>query len=1383
MRYFNYFKKRFCLPLLFVLGLNFGLAQNLNITSSGGETGTSGSNWSLTGNTLTVTGTANIRASVIVNALANGNLTVVGNTSTFSVTVSEAITATGNNTLTVGSATNTGTITFNAVTSFAGPVNLYGGSINMDQNMTCTSSGSPILLQSTGAIDIAASRKVQSNSGNITLRSNSGGTVLSNASSIILNNSSSLLSQGGNITLGGNFTGAQGTGLYATSGNAPAILIDGGTISAAGGNIKLYGKCDVFYDDGIRLTGTINTTGIGTIELYGEAYGGVSGSNTFFGGVTFGTENTTVSTVNGNLTIEGILTNTNSSSASGLNFYRNAGGNGSLSIQLLSKTGNIQVSGRKAPSAASKGIGQCSQGNVYIGSPKDNSWTATGNIIMSLSSFDLAIETGIIFKTMGALNVEPYDASFNESLTFPFSDNSSISGVSAFTMGKASNTANITIGAPGISVAGPITLYGGTLSLGANITSTAGGEIALYSDAALAGLSSARSMTTTGAFRYLPQGTSFSSTVTFPINNLSLVDITELQLGKSGNTAGITIGSSATIAGNIYIYGGILTLNGNLTATNDGNIFLNSDNAIAGLLVQRNVTAAGSFNYISQSNSFATAITFPIANLNVSCTGLLIGKLSNATNISFDSNTSIAGPITAYGGTITLNANLTTTNYGDISLYTDNALGGLSVARTINASGSFNYIPRSDFFSAPVTYPISNLNLTSSGLLIGKPSNTANITFANATTVAGPITAYGGTITLDADLTTTNNGAISLYTDNALGGLSTARTLTAAGAFKYIPRGTTFSADVTYPIANLTATSTGLTIGNSTNDKNITINADVTGGAGIELYGNNVNINSNLTTTGTSAIMHLKGNTTIAAGKTITSGGNFTHDGNLTFKSDVNGTAAFGTLGSGSTFTTVSGLATTERYVPSKRGWRLLTAPLKGATNNTIPANWQGVNDEGLLFFSPSTYQSQAMTGYTTGGGMPNIWKYDSVTTQWQSIPNLTTENLFTSTGNNGFLVFATGPSNSTNIASGATETTLRPEGQLITGNVTHSLTADKYHLIGNPYASPLHTEAMVQANANTKVFMVDPTIGTVGGYVTYDGSNWTPTPPSGSEKYIQSGQGFFVRSTSNTTFTISESNKVVGNSNTWFDRASSSANTSSSSSVEADKIRVLLYKQVDSQWQLADGILTVNSATGNNDVDATDTEKMSNFNENIGFRNGTSTLAIEYRGLPTIGTIQPMRLTGTTVQPYQLRVKTENYSNSDLQPYVEDTQTGVLTLIPIDGSEVVVHFTGIAATTTAPDSRFRIVYPATLSSDDPTTSLSVGIYPNPVEDKMFTIVLANQDETTQYTLTNLLGQQVQQGKLDTLQNTVSVVSLQGGVYVLQVVQSGKTFTTKLIIK
>lgn len=499
---------------------------------------------------------------------------------------------------------------------------------------------------------------------------------------------------------------------------------------------------------------------------------------------------------------------------------------------------------------------------------------------------------------------------------------------------------------------------------------------------------------------------------------------------------------------------------------------------------------------------------------------------------------------------------------------------------------------------------------------------------------------------------------------------------------------------------------------------------------------------------------------------------------NLTFvlKSDASGTARIGNASNW----TINGKVTAERYVPAKRAWRLLTAPLKGTTNATVPNNWQGVNDEGLLLFSPSTYQSQTMTGYTTGGGSPNIWKYDSANTQWQSIPNLATENLFTSTGNNGFLVFATGPSNSANIVTGEAVTTLRPQGQLITGAVSHSLTADKYHLIGNPYASAIDTEAMVQANSGTKVFMVDPTMGTVGGYVTYDGSNWAPTAPNTSDKYIQSGQGFFVRSASNTTFTISESHKAIGNSNTWFERANSSSSTNSS--VEADKIRVLLYKQLNSQWQLADGILTVNSVGGNDGVDGVDTGKMTNFNENIAFRNGTSNLAIEYRGLPTTGTVQQMRLTGTTVQPYQLRVKTENYSNSGLQPYLEDTQAGTLTLIPTDGSDVVVNFTGMAATAAAPDARFRIVYPSALGVDAPD-ALAVGVYPNPTEEGVFTILLPLAGETARYTLTNLVGQEVQQGTLDGVQSRVSVSTLQGGVYLLEVNQSGKRFTTKLIIK
>jgi hypothetical protein len=158
------------------------------------------------------------------------------------------------------------------------------------------------------------------------------------------------------------------------------------------------------------------------------------------------------------------------------------------------------------------------------------------------------------------------------------------------------------------------------------------------------------------------------------------------------------------------------------------------------------------------------------------------------------------------------------------------------------------------------------------------------------------------------------------------------------------------------------------------------------------------------------------------------------------------------------------------------------------------------------------------------------------------------------------------------------------------------------------------------------------------------------------------------------------------------------------------------------------------------------------------------------------------MQLTGTTAQAYQMRLKTENYSNSNLTPYLENTQTGVLTAIPTDGSEVVVPFTGIVATSAAPDSRFRIVYQSPLSADD-LNSLVVGVYPNPVHDSLFTIELANTNAPASYTLTNLLGQEVQKGTLMSLTNAIPVHDLSEGVYLLQVNQEGKRFSTKLMIK
>jgi hypothetical protein len=308
-------------------------------------------------------------------------------------------------------------------------------------------------------------------------------------------------------------------------------------------------------------------------------------------------------------------------------------------------------------------------------------------------------------------------------------------------------------------------------------------------------------------------------------------------------------------------------------------------------------------------------------------------------------------------------------------------------ATSFNTTGTVTVEPSGTSFTSELSFPISNLSLDAavSGLTLGKASNTADMTIASATSIAGPISVYGGTITLDANLTTTNGGDISLYTDNALGGLTTSRTLTAAGAFKYIPRGTTFSADVTYPITNLTASSTGLTIGNATNDKNITINSDVTGDAGIELFGNDIDINANLETTN-SANLEFKGNTTIAAGKHIASNGDFTHDGDLLFKSDAtNGDAYLGSIDG--SYTKTSGTVITEKYYPAKRAFRMVASPVDGGS---LFDNWQngGANETGIGTHITGEVGTVGEHNSTTGldytiSGNPSMFYFDS---GWQAV-------------------------------------------------------------------------------------------------------------------------------------------------------------------------------------------------------------------------------------------------------------------------------------------------------------------------------------------------------------------------------------------------------------
>jgi autotransporter-associated beta strand protein len=543
---------------------------------------------------------------------------------------------------TYGKSTNTANLTLASPRTTSGSMSIYAGNIIAQQNLTTTNTNANILLQATGYIEIAASRVLQTNRGNITFRSNSLGTAVvlpnANTGSITLNSGSSLLSNGGNITLGGNFTGTEGAGLYAASnrsGGSPGILINNATLTAAGGNIKIYGKCNSSFNDGVRLQANITTTGTGTIGIYGDAFGGNDGN--YYGGITFNSEVSNIETDQGNITLSGNLINTQSNNTFGINFYRSLGATGQTKhIQILSRSGAIQITGDRGTIATGAGgIGYSSWGNIYFGSPSNNSWLATGDIVFTYSSLVGAGLNGFKVKTRGAVTYQPVGTSFDNAQTFPFNSNYTVAdSASRLTIGKTGNTANITIGA-NISVAGPITIFGGNIFQNANITSTTAANIELNGREGFYTSNDPRKSITSA-------GGNITINADMDANGSGLLDLDYLTINPG--------------AGNIIIRGETFFFN---TGSDADKPWING---------------TGSFTLESNDAAFGQGLLLHWFKLDQDAngmSGLTIGKSTNDQIVTHDhpGGIVVAGPVTIYGLLVGINENLISTATGAKMLF------------------------------------------------------------------------------------------------------------------------------------------------------------------------------------------------------------------------------------------------------------------------------------------------------------------------------------------------------------------------------------------------------------------------------------------------------------------------------------------------------------------------------------------------------------------------------------------------------------------------------------------------------------------------------------------------------------------------------------------
>ncbi|RYY54206.1 MAG: hypothetical protein EOO09_15200 [Chitinophagaceae bacterium] len=441
--------------------------------------------------------------------------------------------------------------------------------------------------------------------------------------------------------------------------------------------------------------------------------------------ITNGTTRRTISTVNG-------LINLFADS--------DASGNGQLDIDYLTLnagTGNIRL---RAETLA---------------------WTTTNNT-------DKPYINGT-----GAFFIEPADASFQNVNTNWFVFDQDANGIAGLTIGKFTNTGDIIHETTAVTIAGPISFLGGVVTLSTTLTSSATGDIFIKANtnrsngAAILGTSSIFKTAGTGTLTMQSAARINSGTVTasgtgrlnvvlwsdFINNNNGGVQVNPITTngghlwvggsnsnGGSYNWNGLVVGDGpsvgspnnnfnavdffgpvSTAGGNLFVWGG----NGNASGTSGIN-FMSSGSSISTgsgevVLVGDNIegnninlTSTGRLSLLPEGGAYPAAITFSgalsgstfdVADkynllnlLNVgSLGGLAIGYydgmtttsfvpvvMTNSSNLTSNSPLTIAGGLTLYSPSLTINGNFNSTAAGTVSLYANS----LSIAGGANLSSA-----------------------------------------------------------------------------------------------------------------------------------------------------------------------------------------------------------------------------------------------------------------------------------------------------------------------------------------------------------------------------------------------------------------------------------------------------------------------------------------------------------------------------------------------------------------------------------------------------------------------------------------------------------------------------------------------------------------------
>ena len=430
-----------------------------------------------------------------------------------------------------------------------------------------------------------------------------------------------------------------------------------------------------------------------------------------------------------------------------------------------------------------------------------------------------------------------------------------------------------------------------------------------------------------------------------------------------------------------------------------------------------------------------------------------------------------------------------------------------------------------------------------------------------------------------------------------------------------------------------------------------------------------------------------------ASGKTFAAGTN-----NVVLLSSRANTANVPNLGSntitGSKFTVEryvnTGAASVDNPLAHGRAWQLLSVPTN--TTQSIHNAWQegqGANADNLKGYGAILNGPVAQGGYDNNSAGTYIKSYIPAADQW-TLGNGTNAPIATK---RGWMTFIMGDRSSN--ATNSKPTVLRTTGSLFTGTQpTLSVTANKYEVIGNPYASEIDLRELIKPSNNLtqQVYVWDPSLGAGFGFgryrtLTFEDGDYYTIPASANypeiSNTIQSGQAFFVKSNGQGPSSVTFTEAVKSNNNHVVTRGGASA---------AEKLRIDLSITQSGTHTLLDGAIAFFKNEYSINADETDGAKLLNSGENAGFKTGGKYLSVDRRPSPVSADTLFVEMTGMKAQAYNWEVTTANMNKPGRNAWLLDNYLGTKTPLSLDGNtNVSFDVTSVAASAAA--NRFSIIF------------------------------------------------------------------------------------------